>query len=150
MSNFIQNQSTWLTVYSPTCRNNLHNNNDILYPQDASWSYRLWFGVDNVFSIRCRWAEQLVHISLRPRFLLTDNYLHFSWILIGRRAGYIMHITAHGLYFPYRTGLVKYNIKYFCIVFFILVIDNCLNYNRQEIARACCGNKNYFRYTQKR
>jgi hypothetical protein len=45
------------------------------------------------------------NIRIIYRILLYD--LHFSWILIGQRAGCILGITAHGLYFPYRTWLVK-------------------------------------------
>jgi hypothetical protein len=42
ISNLIQNQSTWLTVDISTCRNNLDNDNEPFYSQDASWSYRLF------------------------------------------------------------------------------------------------------------
>jgi hypothetical protein len=49
VSNYVQNQSTKLTVNIPTWRNNLYNDNEFFSPQDASCSYRLWFGVDNVF-----------------------------------------------------------------------------------------------------
>jgi hypothetical protein len=49
ISNFIQNYSTWLTVDIHSCRNNLHNDNGIIFSQDASWSYSLWLGLTTFF-----------------------------------------------------------------------------------------------------
>jgi hypothetical protein len=43
ISNFFQNQSTWLTLDVP--RNNLQNDNEIFHSQDASWSFTV-YGLD--------------------------------------------------------------------------------------------------------
>jgi hypothetical protein len=51
--NVIPNQSTWLMVCILTCRNNLHNDNEMFYSRDASWSYSSWFELDNAFAIMC-------------------------------------------------------------------------------------------------
>jgi hypothetical protein len=73
ISNVIENQSTWFVVDITTCRNNLHNDNEMFYSQDASWSYRLWFGLDNVFAIRCILPTYNNTIQFLSRNLQNNN-----------------------------------------------------------------------------